>query len=81
MAMVPPDVDFLTRLQPAQLASDVISIVETGACQQYFHTRRGLAFKYLPMRFNISQARSVGRDISLHASLTAYWISGRSGWR
>ena len=79
--IVPPDVDSLPLRHPAQLASDVTSMIEMGACQQCLHTNRGLPFKYLPMRLRRTQARAVGLDMSLQTSFTAYWMSGLSGCR
>ena len=54
-------------------------MIDTGACQQYRHTSRGLPLRYLPMRLRSTQALAVGLDISLHTSFTAYCMSGLSG--
>ena len=48
--IVPPDVDFLALLHPAQFASLVMSMFVTSACQPYFQINRGFPRKYLPMR-------------------------------
>ena len=79
--VVPPEVDLRCRRYPAQFASEVTSTVTKGACQQYFHTSRGRPFKYRPMRFSMSHQLPIGLDIIMQHSLTAYWMSGLSGWR
>lgn len=79
--IVPPDFDLLPCRHPARFASDVTSMVLTGSCQPYRQISLGLPLKYFPMRFSISHYLAVGRDIILQHSLTAYCMSGLSGWK
>ena len=69
--IVPALVDFLPRLHPAQFAPVVMSNTSVSPCQTYFHMRRGLPLRYLPI-LTYRRNDPVVRDlISLQPSLIA----------
>ena len=73
-----PTVLFLVSLQPAQLLSEYVVILDTGSCHLKVRTALGLPDQYLPILLTRKQSFTLGHDILLLHSLDAYCRSDLS---
>ena len=78
MLILPLDVLFLARWQPAQSASVLKMTSDCWLCIGNLQTSLGWILKYLPILTNHLKDPDVGEVISRHPSLMAKMQSGRS---